>query len=163
MAVRRRHSASSVSQSTAVAIPKRACVRRSATLRSGVPSSSAADVPSRRITPHTSALSEHGACIMATAGEADTAASHETRHTCHGTSASCRKSASTKQPTLKPAGRPTPMPATVETATLTVGGFQKGSGAVRVRQQAARNQTRRPSCSAWPTATSTRAAVGLAR
>ena len=34
------------------------------TLRSEVPSSSAAEVPSRRITPHTSALSEHGACII---------------------------------------------------------------------------------------------------
>ena len=35
------------------------------------------------------------ACIMATAGEADTFASHEVRHTCHGTSVSCRQSAST--------------------------------------------------------------------
>ena len=58
------------------------------------------------------------------------------RQTCRGTSASCRLSASTKQPTLKPAGRPTPIPATAETAALTVGGFQKGSGAVRVREQA---------------------------
>ena len=86
IACRRFHSARSVSHSTPLATRKSAWFSRSSAPGSAVPSSSAAAAPSRRITPHTRALSEHGACIIDTAADGAWVGScMNTGHYCCGT------------------------------------------------------------------------------